>query len=414
MNNLRLFRYFLPKKFWKELLLIVQLVLMILFAMAVMSPIDSYYSQYRSIRKTYQDNHSTILFFKPGNEHIGSNANVLQPFLQEIATLEGVESLTYTARAITAYPTGRKVIDGPTGLEVDEYIDTHLALYSAEAFQELLDTACASTLTDGISGGATVPILVSPSLADALPLGTTKELSFPEENVYYSCTVVGILDRNQILPSSRNFGSFPSLNNVGADLNNPKVRFIVAQHNTEKFFRTEGDGSFLMSLNPSTDPEEFLDQLNADYDTRGTFYRLTDIEKQALTFILDSNRSALFYLLLLTLLSVFGYGGYLMLTIYREQRAFSVFHMLGMRRRKLIAFQCIKGSLSIVLSLVIAVWLYPWFQANAIVGYTYTGGGTVSILYGIILLVSVLLASLLAAFRLTKNAAAISAYKGGD
>lgn len=413
MNKIRLFRYFLPKKISKDLLLISQLVLMELFAIAVMFPVDSCYQQYCAVRQSYKYNHSQILFFNPGNEHIGSDTELLQQFMKEVAASEGIDEITYTARGTAYIPTGNKFIDEHTGQEEEEFLGANLFLYYQPTFEDLFHESCSSILTDQVSGEEIIRVLISPSLANAMPMGTIMEIYFSQENINYPCVVVGVLKEDTFLPASQRFGSYPSMAHVGASFDDANMGFIVAENNSQKFWNTKGDGSCIISLGASTNVEEFLANANINFDKWGEFYSLRDIEKKAFTNSINANRMYLFEFILLALISLFGYGGYLFLSVYQDQRAFSIFHILGMTRKRLIAYQCIRGMINIVISLLIAILLSPWFQSR-VLSEKSTGIGSISILYCIVLLLSILMASILAAFCLTKNATAIAVYKGGD
>lgn len=413
MKKIRLFQYFLPKKLSKELLLIAQLVLMELFAIAVMFPVDTWYQQYRSIKQAYGNDYSQILFFNPGNDHIGSDTEVLHQLMKELGATNGIDDITYTARGTAYVPTGNKVIDSHTGQESDEFLGANLFLYHQPVFEDLLVNSCSNVLTTQVSDEEIIRILISPSLASAIPIGTSTEIYFPQENINYLCVVIGILEEDTFLPASRRFGSYPSMDHVGVSFHNINMGFIVAESDSQKFWNTKGDGSCIVSLDASTDVEEILLDVNMNFDGWGEFYSLKDIEKKAFINCISVNRMYLFEFLLLALISLFGYGGYLFLSAYQEQRKFSIFHILGMTRKNLIVYQCIKGMMNIVISLFIAFLLSPWFQSS-VLSEKSVGIGSISILFCVALLLSIMIGSLLAAFRLTKYATTISVYKGGD
>lgn len=413
MNTFRLFQYFVPKKFLKELLLILQVALMALYAMAVMSPLDTYYKQWLDIHRPYKENYSQMLFFNPSNECSSYN-DLINQVAREINKFAEISSIIYTVRDEAYFQSGKMVVDEHTNDEEDEYLGANLFLYSNNMFHEIFNAVCVNEFMMQAMSKDTVPILISPSLEGIMQIGTDIELFFAQENRYYTCTIVGILERETYLTATQKFGSFPSFSNIGFSIRSyPEAYFIVAQHDYYKFSNTTGDASFIVHLDSEVDELKWIDSVNSMIGALGRVYSFSEIEALAFTNVLSMNSMYLFEFILLTLVSIFGYGGYLYISVYKEQKKFSVFHILGLSRRRLMLIQCIKGVLSMIISLLIAVLIFPWFQ-NIVLVEKYTGIGSLSVLYCSVLLAFILMASLLAAFQLTNSATTISIYQKGD
>ena len=96
MNYLRICRYLYAKRFWNEIILLVQLVFMLIFAFTVLNPIDEFLQKKQKIVNSYDIDFDEALHFNMGNfvyeyqqQHYGENS-LTDDIYEKIIETEGV------------------------------------------------------------------------------------------------------------------------------------------------------------------------------------------------------------------------------------------------------------------------------------------------------------------------------------
>ena len=94
--------------------------------------------------------------------------------------------------------------------------------------------------------------------------------------------------------------------------------------------------------------------------------------------MLEENAWYVLAFALLTLIAVFGYGGYLYLMIAQKKNEFAVFYILGMTRKKMIAVIFSSGAILLAVSFGIAVLSYPWGEYGKELGVIVDEAGAIA------------------------------------
>ena len=421
MKFARLLKYSFSRHFLKELFLVIQLTLMLLFAFSILSPVDEFVEMHRNLDELYFFDFDQTLFFNPNAsvyQSVNGSADQtvdehIYAFLEEVSADTRTENLMRMSYNSTQIKTGKTTKDPHTGSVVDEIVSANLILYENEYLQNTKIEMIEGTWADGNSDEY-VSIAVSQSLADIMPIGTKCSFDLSGSGEATSCMVTGILSEDCILPSTYGFASFPNLVNIGTRIADVKgAHFIIAEVDEESFSDTRWEYSCFITVSSGVNVEELCKGLNSKAGTIGQFYSVGEITKQSFTSLLRSNSTLIFDCILLGLIAIFGYGGYLYLSICRRQKDFSILYILGLTRKRSVVLNTFSGVLILFVSFVLAYVIYPSFQK--LIGISGQNSlGIISIIFTVLFFSFVLFLSYVAAFRQFYKATTISLYQGGD
>lgn len=424
MNFLRISRFFYSKRYIHEVILIIQLVLMFSFSLIVLGPIDNFIQYSQALKSVYSSiDYSRTLFFNPNNITYDNEGRINSTISDEVGEIVNdaldISGLSDPIRM--AYCSAYVNVETSDQQSLSNTIQpvsniVNVLVYSDELMSAIDNLGAYENFEEEINDGEIVPILISQSLGDFIPLGTKVDVSIIENDNIVPCIVSGILSEDAILPATHGFGSAPYLSNLGTKLSDvPNASFIVVRYSSKYFSEVSWESSFLVSVEETRNEKNVTDtitKLNSKVGTWGSFSTLQDFEEQAFYNVLRDNRVYMVEFILLSLITFFGYGGHIFILATQRQREFSVFYILGMPRRKMLTMNCIIGCVNLVVSYLIALVCYPCFQ-NLMMGSGATTIGVVSIVYCLLLILIIVISSLVAFHRL-ENATTISLFRGGD
>ena len=421
MNAIRLARYFYSRRYIQEAVLIVQLVLMFVLSMVVFSPVDAFLQFAQEIKGAYAAvDDSRTLFFNPNEAVYNAYTNEIDPESAGFVDAAAKDALASAGidgpMRMALYPA---YIDAGTENEPEEDSQDqpavrNLLVYSAEMLEATGLFSGESAPSSGQSGA--VPILISPSIADLVPLGSETTVTLRDGDTGIPCVVAGVLSEEAVLPACHGFGSFPTLSCFGTKLSDyPGTDFIVMGYDPAYFPEIQWESSFLVPLEENADVAATVQALNAQVGAWGSFATMGELEKVAFSRVFVNNSMAILEFLLLSLLAFFGYGGYLFLMTFQRQQEFSVFFLLGMTRRKMLVLNCVFGCVNLLIALLIAYVSYPWFRQLLGSGSAAPATvGVVGLSYCFLLLLLALIFSFLSTFHRFGNVSTIFLLQGGD
>ena len=409
MNLLRLSRYLLSKRLLHELVLLIQLVLMVVFAFSVLNPIDTFQAQSNQLRESYRLDFDNTFHFASGNAIIQSE-------------WEGDHSHQNTLYdKVSSVPQINSVIRSYIG-DVSYYrnddkenpirASANFVVYSEELAQVVdLKLSAGSFSSDAES---LLPIVVSSSLADQFPVGTQKEILMTQGGKTVCCIVSGILDAESIIPLVSTYGSTPTLDVFAAFPENTQgTGFIIALYQENFLGDIEWGSNYLITLDQADNLTEAHDQLKSVVGSYGTVQTVSQVIQESFDSMLQGNRWNIFATVLLGLIALFGYGGYLYLMIRQRQTEFAVFYLLGMTRRQMATIIFIAGGAVLVLAIAIGSCVAPWFMQNLLFE-SETNPGITSYLFCGILLFAILTGSVAVGFNQSIKNTTAALYQGGD
>lgn len=412
MSTLRLLPYLFSKRMGREILLLVQLVLMMLFSAAVLLPIDAFNQFDRGLHQSLPVDFSSTLLFNPSNalQLSAGSGDTTPQIAGSLAQRPDVAQVLQFGQDVASFPLSGQAVDPETGEVVEE--TGNFLLYSSAMAQ-----TCQLSFSEGgwvTDGNGYCPIVVSASMAQILPVGTQVDLWLQSNQATVPCTVTGILDERCVIPVIQSYGSWPDLNVLGIRQSDfSQYKFIIAQENPAYFDNFTWKSNAIIIPADGADVQGLQEELAAELDTLGTVVPLAQVEDQAFEQVLSDNRFFLFAFCLLSLIAIFGYGGYLFLRVRQQREKFAVFSILGMTRGRMIGLNTLAGSLILLLAFGVSWLTAPWFLRQ-VLGIQQLQIGLTSIGYCGALLVFVLIFSSLAGFFQARRCTVIEQYRGGD
>lgn len=420
MKSLRLLKYSFSRLFIKELFLVLQLTLMLLFALSILSPVDSFIEKAHQIDKMYLFDFTEAAFFNPNvaayqihetdDATIRNQINSYLSLLSEDPDIDKMLRLSYNSTQIY---TGQSKQDPHTGAIIDETLTVNFLVYNEEYAEEFrLETLDGSfELSDAAES---IPIAVSESLSEFLPVGTLCAFDLSGTGHSINCIVAGILPDDAIIPSTYGFSSFPSLANIGTKLSDVEgAHFIVALVDETILTGLNWEYSCFILPREGIDIEDICARINDESSSIGSCYTVNEIVTDSFQSLLRSNSEMIFECVLLSLIALFGYGGYLYLSVCGRQKDFSVLYILGLTRTQSLILNTFSGAILLCISFIFAWLTYPYFQ-DFIGIYEGNTLGSVSITFSILFFTFILLLSYITAFRQLNKVTTISLYQGGD
>ncbi len=408
MNFLRICRYLYTKKLFGEIVLFIQLMCMLEMSFVVLKPVDSYLMEKKQLKAAYVSDLDSMVHFSKNNliyeQEMKGNGAAAQEIYKLLLEADGVEKVD------------RCAFENGTYIETDgKKSNANLVMYSSEML-DIVRLNIESEIQENVSAGC-IPILVSSSMAEELPVGTRTEISLAfDDTIKISCEVAGILQRDSAVPVVFSYGDTMELGNM-AILPEAlsEYKFVVFAKDMDELFDQLTNVNFLIEPKEHISGEDLATSLQSKMRNYGTLNTYRTIAAGAFKNMLEENAWYVLTFALLTLIAVFGYGGYLYLMIAQKKNEFAVFYILGMTRKKMIAVIFSSGAILLAVSFGIAALLYPWFTEVVLKiqeSYGYTGIFSYGFSAGVLLFI--LLLSIWMGFRRTGKQAEIELLKGGD
>lgn len=172
MNFLRLCRYLYTKRLANEIILLIQLVCMIELSFVVLNPVDSFLADRANVTQAYTIDFNEVIHFSENNAMMSADIRgqemPIDIIYQRIKETDGVKNIL-----CFGFCNGLYTYRNPE-VEENEQSNANLIVYS----EEMMD-AISLQLKEGEKKQATdgrMPILVSESLENELPVGTVTEI----------------------------------------------------------------------------------------------------------------------------------------------------------------------------------------------------------------------------------------------
>lgn len=409
MNLLRLSGYLYSKRLLHEFILLIQLVLMTVFAFSVLNPIDTFQMQVAMLREVYQMDFENTIHFAAGNAIIQSEWK--GDYSNQNVVYERIVSIPQVHSVIRSYGGGASYYT-----DVDQNIPVRKSA-NFIVFSEEMTEKIELQLSEGdiVAGSDSyLRIVVSASLAKELPLGTEKEIIMEQNGKAITCIVSGVLDENGCIPIVSTYGSSPTLDVFaafpgilqGAD-------FIIACYDENCIGDIIWGSNYLITIEQGANVSDIQTELESAVGMHGTLETVSSVIQQAFHDMLQSNRWNIFATALLALIALFGYGGYLFLMLRQRQREFAVFYLLGMTRKRMASVLFITGGIILTLSMWIGSCIVPWYM-QSVLHMKQSHPGPTSYLFCAGILLAILLGSVIVGFKHSFNEAAVTLYHGGD
>lgn len=239
MNFLRICRYLYTKKLLGEIVLFIQLMCMLEMSFVVLKPVDSYLMEKKQVKAAYTLDFDSMVHFSKNNsiyaQEMAGNGTAAKEIYELLRESDGVKKVDRCAFENGTY----MQTDGKLG-------SANLVLYSSEML-DVIQLNTESAVLKNVSEGY-VPILVSDSMAEELPVGTKTEINLAfDDTIKIPCEVVGILQEDSAVPVVFSYGDIMELGDMAVpskDLS--EYRFIVFGKAMDELFARLTNVNFLI------------------------------------------------------------------------------------------------------------------------------------------------------------------------
>ena len=409
MNYLRICRYLYAKRFWNEIILLVQLVFMLIFAFTVLNPIDDFLQKKQKIVNSYDIDFDEALHFNMGNfvfqQQIAGENSLTDDIYEEIIETEGVGLVFESGTATINYNTN-KTDDAGNAV----YSNALSFMYNDEMAHNVNFKLKSGKISYDVDGG--IPILVSETLERELPVGTQTEVfDMDGKAVKVKCVVTGVLKKNEALPLINSYGSFEDLSTLGVIPENSGCNRYIVMYDLKKDM--DFGAKFIVLPESGYDSQKLKEGLEESVGYYG-YVEATDlILKNSFMNMLRENAKYIIAFVMIAAIAVFGYGGYMYLMIVQHQKEFGIFYILGMSRKKMISVIFFSGLLLLVIAFLITFFSINVVMEKVFGLYNYQTG-IFSYIFCAVIMGLILLTSVFVGFGQSKKLAEIAVYNGNE
>lgn len=393
MNILRIVRMLYSKHLIKEIMVVCQIVILVCVYNLAIIPFNSYFQSKAIVEKDspFDFDNDTVFFGSDSlsDAFMTGNAEVMNNLLQRI---EEKYDVFYMYEGVSTFENDDNVIVSTLNVYSEE-------LYNSIDF-DLVDNNLRETqLQDG-----EIPIYISQNLTNLYSIGDTVQIkSYQHKDNEFPCRVVGILKNNTtVITLGSDEGIFT--HRISESEN-----FIAARYHQD-YFRDSTLYPLFVITNTGNDTLEEIEEQVGNYGQVQTIKELYD---NAFEMILSSDEWEILILFLLTIVIIFGYGGYLIVNNMQKRKLCSIFYICGMSLGKVMAVHITAGLLlfapGIIVGLAISPYMLKMYRGDVFDGYNIY---TVMLIVGIIVFCS--LSAIIYSVVQTKKISAVDLYRTNE
>ena len=415
MNLIYLSHYLYSKEKVQECVLLIQLVCMIIFALVVLGPIDTFLQKYSSLEEIYRYDLSSFCHISAGNATMQKNrvdVTVDNKLYNTLLTLDGVETVFRFSLQQAVYgTTSKEQVEHQHENESNKV--ANLLVYSDD-MAEYVDWGVDEGEFLCYYDETLLPIIVSPSLIDYFPIGSRANFRVGEREAPVSCIVTGVLSQYTSVPTIYNYGSEPNMEVLISYLHDMKnYDFIIACYNEELLSTIRWEPNYLIKLQNKENLDDIIQTLEKTVGIYGTVKSIPELINESFNTLLKEKRWDVLAFVLLSIIALYGFGGYTFLMIRRKQEEIAIFRILGMQQRHVATMVFIAEALLLIIASIVAYLIFPWFSQKVLIE-PYTRPGIISFLFCGSLFVCILVVSIRTGFQQSRKATDVALYNGGD
>lgn len=402
MNLLRLLKMLLSPKFVREIFLFIQVAIMVVFLNIILIPFETEFQLFKSIENSFSCDVNKIIHFNPNASFFEPPDGWSDKVFHTLKENKGIGDILQIEQTVASFDVENKKLN------------SNFFIYSDALFKEnqidLREGKFISYLQNG-----KLPIIISSSLSDELPLDAELTLTVPYNNgnntASISCVVTGIIETGAALPAINFYGSFPSMDVLGvrAEPNNGYDFIVTAYNQCLQDYVNWGSPMLIIS----DDSASSVNELNSNYSDYGTFMTFNEIKAISMTKTINENQFNILMFVLFCPIVLFGYGGYVLITLQQRKKEFGIFFILGLSRRKLILLNFIIGVIVLTLAVCAGMIITP-ILLDIILKILFKGYGVANYVLIIILFVVTYLISIIVGYVQTRLISSAALYREVD
>lgn len=393
MSILRIVRMLYSKRLLKEILVVVQIMLLVGVYNLAIIPFDSFLKSRAAVEESFLvDFDNDILFsgsLSLGEAFIKGNSEVLNNLIEPVKEKYDVLYM-YEGNAV---------------FEIDsQAVVATLNVYSEDMYNAIKFDLSGEKSDEVVLQDGELPVYISGNLSKHYNIGDKLQIkSYQEEKNEIPCRVTGILkDNSYIITTGSN-------DNIFTQMISDTENFIIAAYNEDYFENSTLYPRFLIK----NTEDGIVNEINEAIGKYGEISTLNEfIEKIFLQTLVNSEWEILI-LFLLVIVLVFGYGGYLIVNNMQKRKLCSIFYICGMSLGKVTAIHILAGLLLFIPGIILGLLITPFFlQAFTSVSFAGYNIYTVMLIVAIIAFCS--LTAIIFSVVQTKKVSAIDLYRTNE
>ncbi len=353
MNILSLIPLIYSKRFSKEILMFIQAALFVMTLSLVIQPFFELYGEYKLLSDFMGSDSERYLYYTPksGNtmtsEEIKAKISEASENGEYILTIHDIDTVIHL-------PENKKDFAFSIAYAPEMLENMRLSLIEGEMFTEYSER-------DNI-----VPVIISGPISHIYSVGDTFEAEMGQERAEYSFLVVGVTEDNTSVITFTESEGVPDLSKLlqsREGLNDPNFIYFVSADIRVLKMGTESR-SGVMKLGNDKSADNRCKELNAELNSFCEFYTISEVYLNSFKKTAYEYNVLFLIALLLFVITLFGYGGYMMVMFLQKGKVFSVLFINGMSYFKLLILQIVSGFLIYIPASVFGAIMAPLYSEN--------------------------------------------------
>lgn len=355
MVSLKLFDLFYSKHLLKEIIIILEIIVLVIAFNIGVAPVGYVFSEIKSLDQDLRFDKKDLLFFSSNavlqNQFIAQDRTITEELSERIKANEHVEyvakmetpSVIFTLKENKAISASS--IINFVSEDALKCIDLHLS------FPEQIENE--------------IPVYINSNLAQSLKIGDRIELNkISEEDVdNITCYVYGILEENY------SYFSLGSRNRMFHYQPEGEGNYMIAPYRENLHSNTSWHPYFLIKTKDADHIDEIQAELNQEFSVFGSFKTMASVMNAQIQRIFQQEQWSIMIMFLSIIVLLFSYGGYLIFTMFNKRNLYTLLNICGAGKAKILSIN-ILYSCTIVLPAVILALIITPFALNE---FTYDG-----------------------------------------
>ena len=320
MKKLSIIRFILSRSLLSEFILFLQLTCLAVFAIGTIQPIERYIRQIWKLERLYSFDQSRTFYINPG-EFI-ANAQALHldvgqsEWKEKLLAEESVQDVGASCIAYASCTLSSGMMKIPVTLNV---------IINSENQKNYI--------RPGLSEGKT-GVVVSHSMRDRYPVGSTIEINFWDSEATQTFTVTGILGKDAAIAVIAPHGTDAQMDAFAAFTEDFPDSWFVVIHDDTLIEAMAPERNYWVVGRDGT--QATSEAISRAVSNLGTVRTMQDAFSEVVGLIIQRNSRFIYAFFLFVLVAIFGFGGYELLLHRRRQGVLGVLFLNGATKKRIV------------------------------------------------------------------------------
>ena len=366
---LKLVSMLLSKKKLRELVLMIEVIMMVFLITLVLIPINNALVLANGIERASMKSDMVYCVSAPSNP----NSLPIDDLCEKTSTVYGVTPKVFSTEAFS-YTTQ----DQNSG---------YLILVSNDLFSNIeLELKKGRFIDDQ---NEYIPVVISSHLAQKYDVGDIIYCSLNEEKTVV-CSVTGILKKNStLIDVNKQEGSVLTLDAVGFNMAKYDGDFIIAVSNAQIEISEENVDAAILAFEQGTDIDTVVRTLNDSYKNLYNFHSVESLSENTVANSFAKMEWRMVLLFLFTVVVLFNFVAYIVINTHQKRKVLSVMNICGLSFVKSVIINMLSLMSVVLPALLVGLTCSPYILNNMDIEYygfnVFLGAAITTILVGVIL-----------------------------